>query len=348
MGWLWYLVTLLPVIGLVQIGDQALADRYTYLPLIGIFATLCWLLPDALPRLERAWAPAAVLLVLALSAATVKQVQAWRDEVTLFGHAVSVTRDNYLANENLGTAQVTRGRTAEAAEHFREAVRIRPTRAVSQSNLGNALSDLGRRDEAIAAHREAVRLAPGDAVSRMNLGSALAAAGRMEEASVELAEAVRLDPSNAAARENLARALLAESARRAGAGEHARAVELLKQAEAAQPGSPSILAALAFLYATSDDPAVRDPTAALDLATRARASTGTRSATVLDAMAASLAASGRYAEAVREIDLALAAAGDSGRLRTALAGRRAQYLLSRPVVLRHVQGGSVETRRTDP
>jgi Flp pilus assembly protein TadD len=439
VGWLWYLVTLLPVIGLVQIGDQALADRYTYIPLIGIGAALCWLVPEALesrPRLRSMCAPLAAAVLLALSVLTVKQIETWRDEVTLYQHALSVTTGNYLVHDNLGVALVSRGRLQEAVAHFREAVRIRPGYAVAYSNLGNALADIGMREEAIETHRHAVRLVPGDALHRINLGSALAAAGRIDEAATEMAAAVRLQPdsvlghtrlarllsmqgknrdaeehltlalrldpanvdallelgnllasagradearsvfqqvaaahpSNAVAhtnlgillvdrgdlaqgiaslsravelapsmgiaRENLARALVTDAEKLLGAGQHRLAVDRLHQALSVHPDSPRALASLAFVLATSDDAAVRDPRSALDLAMRARGKAGSVDARVLDSLAASLAASGRYVEAVREIDLAIAAAGNAPELRAALEARRANYVEGRPFVLR--------------
>jgi Flp pilus assembly protein TadD len=210
-GWLWYLGTLVPVIGLMQAGAQAIADRYTYLPLTGIFVIAAWGTTDALAAAGAGRRAAAAAWLLALASAGTlahRQVGVWRDTEALFGHAVRVTEGNWLAHNNLGRHLWEKGRPAEAESHLREALRIRPGYAEAQHNLGMVLAARGAVEEATARFREAVRLAPADADSRLSLGVALARAGDTGEAVGQLREAVRLRPDHAEGRLDLGRALL--------------------------------------------------------------------------------------------------------------------------------------------
>lgn len=164
VGWFWYLVTLLPMIGLVQVGRQALADRYTYLPSVGIALALIWLIGDLLtaaPAAARRWAVVPALIVLALLAAlTIRQILVWRDDLALFTHTVEVTKDNDVARHNLGAALLLANRPAEAATHLREAIRARPDYASACRLLAIALSKQDEAAEAIRWYRETLRLTP--------------------------------------------------------------------------------------------------------------------------------------------------------------------------------------------
>ncbi len=214
-GWFWYLGTLVPVIGLVQAGFQAHADRYTYIPMLGLFIMTAWGVADLAERWPRARstligfsaAGCAACLVL-----TCFQVRYWRDSVALFQHAVDVTDDNYWAYNSLGAVLTGEGRAAESAPLLRRAVAIKPDFADAHYNLGRALTDVGLTEEAAAQFKEAVRLQPDDADARYNLGTALAALGRFGEAVDSLGAAVRLEPGNAMGHLNLGSAL-AESGR---------------------------------------------------------------------------------------------------------------------------------------
>jgi tetratricopeptide (TPR) repeat protein len=164
VGWFWYLLTMLPMIGLVQVGRQALADRYSYLPSVGIALALVWLVGDMLaaaPATARRWVAVPALLVLALLALlTVRQVPVWRDDFTLFTHAVAVTNENDVAEHNLGAALLLANRPAEAATHLREAIRARPDYASACRLLAIALSKQDKGAEAIHWYRETLRLQP--------------------------------------------------------------------------------------------------------------------------------------------------------------------------------------------
>ena len=207
-GWLWYLVTLLPVIGLVQVGTQAMADRYTYIPLVGLFVAAAFGMPAPSGRLRAALPAAASLLALALAFRAHVQASLWRDSVTLFEAALRVTENNAVAHSNLGRAYLERGDLVKAVDHAREVVRIEPLAPDGHFNLGVVLEAAGRPDQAEGSYREAIRIAPEQAPPHLNLGIVLARAGSLDEAEAQLREAVRLQPDSFSARNNLG-ALLA-------------------------------------------------------------------------------------------------------------------------------------------
>jgi tetratricopeptide (TPR) repeat protein len=213
VGWLWYLGTLVPVIGLVQVGSQAMADRYTYVPLIGIFVALVWGVADAaesaMARLgQPAWKRVAltvpsVAILAACGAMTIRQERYWQDTGTLFRHAIEVTRDNYFAHNVLGTSLVSQGRVAEGIEHFQETLRIMPDHSEARNNLGSALFSQGRYAEAGEQYRAALQIYPGYVDAHYNLGLALVRLGRDDEAAEQYLETLRLKPDHAEAHNNL-------------------------------------------------------------------------------------------------------------------------------------------------
>jgi tetratricopeptide (TPR) repeat protein len=202
VGWLWYLVTLLPVIGLVQVGAQARADRYTYVPMVGLCIMLAWggaSVAIQWPRAKPAIAALAAVACVACAAAAWVQIGYWRSSESLFQHAVDVTSGNYVAEHNLGSALMEEpGRLSDAIHHLETAVQIKPDSARAHSDLGSALSKLpDRLPQVIAEYQLAVRYSPGSAIPHYNLGNALAAAGRLPDALTEWETAVRLDHSYA-------------------------------------------------------------------------------------------------------------------------------------------------------
>jgi tetratricopeptide (TPR) repeat protein len=206
-GWLWYLVTLVPVIGLVQVGAQARADRYTYIPMAGLTIALVWGAAEILerrPQLRTAVAAAAIIACLAL---TWKQAGYWHDSISLYNHAIEATSENYVAHFNLATVLEAGGRPAEAIEQYREAVRIRPYFAIAHSALGQLLAKQGMSGEGLQELQTAVTLKPEDGDAHFRLGSALGSLGRSGEAASEFAKAVRLQPGNADAHFNFGIAL---------------------------------------------------------------------------------------------------------------------------------------------
>jgi Flp pilus assembly protein TadD len=215
VGWLWFLGTLVPVIGLVQVGMQSMADRYTYVPLVGLFVVIAWGATDLVGwerRRGAALPAAAVAATLACAVLASRQVETWKDSEALWRHAVNVDPDSAVARNDLGTALCDQGRYDDAIVEFREFLRIRPDDADAHNNIGHALSMQGRHDEAVAEFRAAIAARPDFARAYGNLGLALRTLGRRDEALAALREASRLEPDYPVAHHNLAIAL-AESGR---------------------------------------------------------------------------------------------------------------------------------------
>ena len=209
VGWLWYLGTLIPVIGLVQVGLQSLADRYTYVPLIGVFIMIAW----GVPELLNSWRYRRIVLALAalgiLSVCIIMtyiQIGFWRNNITLYEHAIKVTSENAWAQNNLGYALALQGKREEAIARFQKAISINNP-ADAHYNLGIMLASQGKLDEAINQFRESIGISPTYAKAHNNLGNALLYQGRLDEAIASYREAVRLNPDYAIAQENLRNAL---------------------------------------------------------------------------------------------------------------------------------------------
>jgi tetratricopeptide (TPR) repeat protein len=207
VGWLWYLITLLPVIGLIQVGAQARADRYTYIPMIGLAIALIWGISEVLERWPRIQIGAAAALCLACLVLTRQQLHYWRDSIALYQHAIDVTSENYVARFNLAVVLEKRGDRAEAVSQLREAVRIRPHFAPAHSALGQLLAEQGQPEQALPELQTAVRLNPGLPDLQVRLGSVLGTLGRTEEAAAAFSEAIRRQPENADAHYNFGIAL---------------------------------------------------------------------------------------------------------------------------------------------
>ena len=209
-GWLWYLVTLLPVIGLIQVGQQSHADRYTYIPLIGVFVFLVWGVHDVTRRWPFrpliVWA-LAVAVTLPCIALTRRQLHYWKDSETLFRHALTITQDNVLAEDILGTLLVGQGRLDEGIPHLRAALKLAPAYARAHNDLGAALGKKGLENEAMAEFQEALRLKPKLAEAHRNLGLALERQGRLDEAVGHFRAAANSEPSFADAHRKLGVAL---------------------------------------------------------------------------------------------------------------------------------------------
>jgi tetratricopeptide (TPR) repeat protein len=210
VGWLWFLVTRLPVVGLVQVGGQQIADRYSYIPSIGVFLAVAW----GAPRLWAArggapWVPGAAGAATVVIAALVArhQVSYWRDSVTLFERAVAVTQRNFLAHNNLGEALASAGHREEAAIHYAEAVRLHPGYAPARNNQGIVLAEAGRYAEAEQEFRTALALDPGMVIAESNLATARARLGDYQDAIAHYEHVLAREPSNAVAHEGLADSL---------------------------------------------------------------------------------------------------------------------------------------------
>jgi len=205
-GWLWYLVMLLPVAGLVQVGAFAHADRYTYLPQIGVYVMLTWVLAEGgLSETVLKALMAGVLIVLTISAH--RQAAVWQNSQTLWSHALACTTDNYVAHLNLGKDLLDHGQAADAATQFRATLSIKPHYADAHYDLGDALMQQGKLDAALEQFRQAVFLAPHDANARNNLGNILCRLGQLDEGMVEFQKALQLNPRSAQAHNNFGNAL---------------------------------------------------------------------------------------------------------------------------------------------
>jgi tetratricopeptide (TPR) repeat protein len=224
VGWAWYLVTLVPVIGLVQVGAQARADRYMYIPMTGLAIALAWAVAELVSRRPQ-WKPGIAALAIAGCLAMLPvawaQVGYWQNSETLFRHALAVTDGNYLAHHNLGVALAGQGRWQEAIAEYEAALKIRPDYATARTDLGNALARApGHAAEAIPQYRAALAAMPGSAIPHNDLGNALATAGRVPEAIAEYEIALRLKPDYAEAHNNLGKALAGLGGRNAEAMAH--------------------------------------------------------------------------------------------------------------------------------
>jgi Flp pilus assembly protein TadD len=209
-GWFWFLGTLVPVIGLVQVGLQSMADRYTYVPLIGLFIVIAW----GGHELARRWqlrfgvlAALAILLVLACIPVTRAQLAYWKDSVTLLEHALRWTADNYVAENNLALALLNDGQLEAARKHLSKAVRIRPGYADALNNLGLIAGMQGDADQEMALYRAAVQKQPNDPKFHHNLACALVRKSQWDQAIQEFETALRLNHDASQSRADLARAL---------------------------------------------------------------------------------------------------------------------------------------------
>jgi len=206
VGWLWYLGTLVPVIGLIQVGEQAMADRYTYVPLIGLFIIIAMGVPEMLSGWryrKTVMALSAGLLLSIFMVVTWLQVRYWQNGVTLFEHSLEVTANSSLSQFSLGIALDDQGKTQEAIVHYTEALRIKPGYAEAHYNLGIALARQEKNQEAIGHFTEALQIKPDHANAHNNLGIILAQQGKTQEAIAHYTEALRIDPNNAYAQNNL-------------------------------------------------------------------------------------------------------------------------------------------------
>ncbi len=209
VGWLWYLGTLVPVIGLVQVGSQAMADRYTYLPMIGLSIAVAWSgaeLATGRPRAGRALALAAALALGAAAFLAREQVGTWRSSVALFEHALAVSGDEPVIHLNLAEAWEEEGRDELALEHYRRTLELAPDAPRARTRAALLLARRGRWAAALKQHREAIRRRPDEREARLELGIALLRLRRVDEAAAALEGEVALDPENARAQFHLAEA----------------------------------------------------------------------------------------------------------------------------------------------
>jgi tetratricopeptide (TPR) repeat protein len=210
VGWFWYLGTLVPVIGLVQVGRQAMADRYTYLPSIGIGIIVAWGIAYLLPKeklRKMILIPATIIVIAVLTILTWQQCGYWKNSVEIFSQALRVTRDNYLAHTNLGMALAAEGKNEAAIDNYKDSLRINPNHDNAHYNLANLLVKLGKTEEAISHYREAVRINPYYRLAYNNLGINLAKQRKFDEAIYCYRLALQIEPNDPGIQLNLGAAL---------------------------------------------------------------------------------------------------------------------------------------------
>jgi Tfp pilus assembly protein PilF len=292
-GWFWFVGTLVPVIGLVQVGLQSMADRYTYIPYIGLFVAIVWLIRDLVVArgpcsrgLVVTWSvvlwSAAIGILAACGVSAAHQVRYWQTSEMLWRQAVNVTSGNVVARQNLGSALVEQRRFAEGAEQFEEALKIKPMYAEAESNFGFALYMLGRLDEAVEHYQRALSMKP---------------IGRTHYL--------------------LAMVLLQQ-------GKHAEAVAEYKRAIELEPELPPALNDLAWILATDPDPALRDGQQAVIMAERACQASLVPDPQLIGTLAAAYAEAGRFPDAIAAAERAKDLATKQGNL--ALAQRNEELL----------------------
>ena len=213
VGWLWFLITLAPVIGIAKFGPHELADRYTYVPLIGLFIIISWLIPDLVKKLPHKnvfMGVAGGVIVAVLMALSWIQTGYWKDNISLFRHTIRVTANNFQAENDLGVTLRQRGELDEAIEHLRKAVRINPDLVRSQYNLGLALAQKGDLFDAALHLSKAVEIMPNNIKARHNLGTTLARLGNLDGAIAQFRKALEIEPNYAEAHNQLGAALGAQ------------------------------------------------------------------------------------------------------------------------------------------
>jgi protein O-mannosyl-transferase len=294
-GWLWYLGMLVPVIGLVQVGWQGRADRYTYLPQIGLYIATTWAVADltSLWRRQRTIVSAAAILVIgALSLCAWVQTSYWRDSERLFRHALAVTTNNDVAENNLGIVFLGRGKVDEAISLLQSAVDLRPDNSPAHENLAKALLQKGRIADALVHYRKLLELQPDNMEIHNIVGTVLVQQGRIAEGAEEWQKVLAVEPDNGNAMSNLA-----------------------------------------WVFATSPDQSVRNGPKAVQLAEQAVRISGGRISILFRTLAAAYAESGRFSEAIQTAQQGIELANSQGNsgLATELQGNIALYQERQPL-----------------
>jgi tetratricopeptide (TPR) repeat protein len=322
VGWFWFLGMLIPVIGLVQIGWQSMADRYDYLPGIGLAIMIIWGASRWIPQAAtRAPAVLAGLALAGCMAGTRLQVGHWTNSGTLFRHAVEVTAGNGFLESSFGRALFVEGRREEAMPHLLQGVALAPTDPGAHYNLGNALMALGRVPEAVEQLEIAVNLAPADAINQITLGAALLKNGRDEDAIRHLERAVQILPNDTDSHCELGAAFMQAGRAKSAVGEYEKVLQL-------QPDNLRANASLAWILACNPDSSLRNGARAVSLALRADHLSGGQDPAIIGALAAAYAEAGKLPEAVAAAQRALQFSGEESQSPPA-AALRAQLALYR-------------------
>jgi protein O-mannosyl-transferase len=303
VGWLWYLIMLAPVIGIIEVGLQGHADRYTYLPHVGLYIALSWLIADfagAFRLPKQILAAAAVPIVLVLTACARKQTTYWRNSETLWTHALAVTKDNDVALTNYGNFLMERGRLDDALTFLQRALAIHSSSedrhynlslALIHDSLGNVMARKGQLGDAIAQLRQATQLRPDFPDAHYNLGVLLLQKGDLDGAIAEWRTTLSLHPFDAGAHASLANALVQKGQLREAADHYEKALQ-------SEPDLILALNNLAWLMSAGPDDSLRNDTLALELAKKANALSNNSNALFVRTLAAAYAQAGQFENAI--------------------------------------------------
>ena len=338
-GWFWYLGMLVPVIGIFQIGWQSHADRYTYLPQIGLYVLVTWAVADIWKTLNAQRSTFNVQFRSGNSALGVghwvfgvvyhhyrrpclapwDQTKFWKNTETLWTHTLAVTSNNDIAHHNFGLYLIGRGRIDEAISHYEAALKIRSgaeearynlTAALVHNNLGAALVRKGRIDDAIAHYRKAIELRPDYADGHFNLGSVMLQQGRIDEAIDEWRKTLSIHPGDSEVHDTLGDALMQKH-------QITEAISHYQAALKIDPNSFLTLNRLAWIRSTSPDASLRNGAEAMELAQKADKYSGGKNPIVIRSLAAAYAEAGRFDDAIKTIERALEVADSIGEHRLA-------------------------------
>src|SRR6266581_957192 len=317
VGWLWYLIMLLPVIGIVEVGLQGHADRYTYLPHVGLYIALTWLAADvvrSLPRRKEILAALGTALVIILTACAWKQTTYWRNSDTLWARALAVTADNDVALTNLGTSLMERGQLDQALSYFQRALAVRSqsehrhynlSLAIIHDSTGNVLAQKGRLSDAIAHFRQAIELRPDFPDAHYNLGTALFQKGDLDGAITEWRTMLSIHPYDAGAHTSLGNALVQK-------GLLGEAADHYEKALQSEPDSILPLNNLAWVMSTGPDDSLRNNEIAVQLAIKANQLSKENNPVFIRTLAAAYAQAGQFEKAIETARRALERANAEG------------------------------------
>jgi tetratricopeptide (TPR) repeat protein len=343
VGWLWYVGTLVPMVGLVQVSSQAMADRYMYISMLGLLIIAAWAVKDLIANGRRRSVVAAALAMVVLPTMVIltrMQVRHWQNDIQLFGHTLEVTENNASAEYDYGWALLDEGRDGEAVQHLRKAVQINPSASMARKDLGKVLLKQGKLNEAIECFNEltkckqdsaeayyylavasgmqkkyddaikyltsVLKLDPKYPDAHYKMGIALLAMGKPNEAVVYLNEALRIDANQPDVYIDLGTAY-------SQLDKYEPAIQNWTKAAELKPNSAEVLNNLAWLLATAGDVSAQDADRTIELAQRACELTGYKEPVPLDTLAAAYAAAGRFDDAVTTANKAVDAAKAMGR-----------------------------------
>jgi protein O-mannosyl-transferase len=309
IGWFWYLGTFVPVIGLVQIGDHSMADRYTYITLTGLFIIIAWGLPDLLGKWPHRkiilWVSSLIVLSV-LAVCAYFQQQYWKDSITLCQHALAVTENNYSAHFGMAQTLLDQNRFSDAEVESRKYLQIKPDDPGALNILGIALSRQGKYDEAVKYYNKALQIKPKYAAAHDNIARTLVLQGKFDQAAEHFTEVLRLAPGSAEAYYRLGQILVQS-------GKINKAVVHFEKALQLKPDWVEPMNAMAWCLAVNEKTAVRNPDKAVKLAQRTCELTNYKEPALLDTLAVAYAAAGDFDKAVETAQKALELCQSSGQ-----------------------------------